>query len=304
MKRLPSLKALRVFAVAARHSSFQEAARELHLSPTAISHQIRDLEEQLGVALFRRRPRPVQLTPAGRQLFPALRDGFDRISSGVTALQGNQYDGPLIITTTPAFASRWLIFQLAALRAATENQDLAISASEEVVDLDDSTAHLAIRYGRQPDPNLNCTALCSDRYIPVARRELIASGPPIERPQDIRGYPLIEFNWKRQDPLAPTWDRWFGEAGDAGTLGRAGVGSRLRFSEEVLAIEAALDGHGIALVSDFLVARELRHRALVPVSSLSIDGLTFFAMYPPDTRRRAALLAVVDFLHTTISKRS
>lgn len=303
MTRLPSLNALHAFEAAARRNSFQAAADELHVTPTAVSHQIRELEATLGHTLFRRRPRPIRLTRAGRQLYPALQEGFERIRAGVSALQAAGEAGPLVVTTTPAFASRWLIHRLGALGAACDNQEFAVNASEQVVDLVSGRAHLAVRYARSPDPDLACTALCSDRYVPVARPELLASGPGIVEPSDVRHYPLIEFDWKRADPHAPTWDRWWAEAGLADNdRTDAAAPSRLRFSEEVHAIEAVLEGQGIALASDFLVARELRQGVLVRASDFSIEGMTFFAMHAADSPRAGTLNKAVEFLRDQVGR--
>lgn len=259
----------------------------MHVTPTAVSHQVRQLEELLGRPLFRRHPRPVRLTPAGQVLFPAIREGFDRIGSGVGALGDPASAGPVVITTTPAFASRWLIPRLGALRAACGGQSFAVEASEKVIDLRAGAAELAIRYQRTPDPYLVCEPLITDRYLPVARPALLARAGDIRRPSDLVRLPLIHFDWKRQDPNAPTWSRWLDRASEAfpdDTIPAPDQG--LRFSEEIHAIEAAIEGQGVALVSDFLVARELRQGLLVPAFNSFIEGLTFYVMYPPEVPRR------------------
>ena len=295
VRSLPSLNALRAFEAAARHGSFKAAAEELHVTATAISHQVRHLETGLGVELFRRRPRPLRLTACGRRLFDGLRDGFDRIGTAVASVAKDS--GPLVVTTTPAFASRWLIPRLSALRRACGGLDLAIEASERVFDLHAGAVDFAIRYARAPDPALTCRALFVDRYVPVCHPDLLAPEGGIVRLSDLDRHPVIRFRWKRNDASAPTWERWLAAAADRfpkQALPRLGHG--LHFSEEIHAIEAAVDGQGIALVSDLLVARELESGLLrVPVD-LAIDGLTFFAMYRPDAARLEAIEQVVEQL--------
>lgn len=297
MRNLPPLNALRAFEAAARHGSFQAAAEELHVTPTAVSHQIRHLEDFLGCQLFIRRPRPIRLTRAGQQLFPALRDGFDRIGSAVAAVRAPAGSGPLIVSTTPAFASRWLIPRLDTLRDACGGHHLAVEASEVVVDLRAGDADFAIRYARSPDPDLECRALFSDRYLPVCSPALLRDGGFPISPAALASYPLIHFRWKRDDPEAPTWQRWIAHARQrfpAEKMPDPDAG--IRFSEESHAIEAAILGQGIALLSDLLVRRELESGMLVKVLDLPIDGLTFYAVYPPDAPRRETIRQLVDFI--------
>ncbi|HEX5513007.1 MAG TPA: LysR substrate-binding domain-containing protein [Gammaproteobacteria bacterium] len=296
MRSLPPLNALRAFEAAARHQSFQLAANELHVTPTAISHQIRHLEELLGCALFQRRPRPVRLTSAGQQLFPALRDGLDRIATAVTAVRTATGRGPLIVTTTPAFASRWLIPRLGALREACGGCGLAVEASEAVLDLHAGEADFAIRYARSPDPELECHPLFRDRYVPVCSPALLRSGK-LKTPADLANHTLIHFQWKREDPAAPTWRCWASHAQrlfPGAPLPDTDTG--LRFSEENHAIEAALLGQGIALLSEVLVSQELTNGMLIRALDLPIDGMTFYAMYPADTSRRESIERLVDLI--------
>jgi len=297
MRRLPSLNALRALEAAARHSSFKAAADELCVTPTAVSHQIRQIESLVGQSLFKRWPRPVKLTPAGQTLFIALQEGFDCIEAGVASVRDPKSMGPVVITATPAFASRWLIARLSALSQACGNQRFAVQASEQLVDLDAGEADLAIRYAREPDSRLVCRALVSDRYVPVAHPDLLAQGPELTEPFDLLHYPLIHFEWKRPGPAAPTWARWFDRArhGDAITT-KLDLNQGLRLSEETHAIEAAIEGHGVALVSDFMVARELKYGLLQRASSRSLEGLTFFTAYSRRASRKKLLETAVNCL--------
>lgn len=299
-RSLPSLNALRAFEAAARHGSFKSAAAELHVSATAISHQVRHLETRLGLELFRRRPRPLRLTPRGRLLFDGLRDGFDRIGAAVAAVTTDKR--PLVTTTTPAFASRWLIPRLSDLRRACGGLDIAIEASERVFDLRSGAVDFAVRYARAPDPAFTCRPLATDRYLPVCHPDLLPATGGIARLADLDRHPVIHFRWKRDDPAAPNWGRWLALArerfpGEPLPALQHGV----TFSEEIHAIEAAIDGQGIALVSELLVARELGSGTLVVPVDLAIEGMTFFAMYPADAARLEAIEQVVDYMARALS---
>jgi len=293
MRDLPPLNALRAFEAAARHGSFQVAAEELHVSPTAVSHHIRYLEDLLGQKLFRRQPRPIRLTPAGRILFPALRDGLDRIGAGVASVRAPGSVGPLVITTTPAFASRWLVPCLDELSKATGGP-VALLASEKVADLHAGDADLAIRYTRSPPDDLLCRHLFDDRYLPVCHPRLLDECPP---KRVLVEHPLIHFEWKRDDPDAPRWERWLASARqECPELALPDAESGIHLSEEFHAIEAAILGQGVALLSDKIVARELETRLLVPALDFAIPGLGFYAMYPGDSPRRDIVEHLVDHL--------
>lgn len=305
MRRLPSLNALRAVEAAARHGSFKAAADELCVTPTAVSHQIRQMEALVGQPLFKRRPRPVTLTAAGRELFGALRDGFDRIEAGVASVRNPALLGPLVIAATPAFASRWLIARLGALSQACGNQRFAVQASEQLVNLDAGEADLAIRYTHAPDSQLICRALISDRYLPVAHPGLLEQGPKVRQPLDLLRYPLIHFDWKQADPRAPSWAKWLKLARGGATEGPTPeVSEGLRLSEETHAIEAAIEGQGVALVSDFMVARELKHGLLEPASHLALEGLTFYAAYSRRAPRQDLLEQAVHYLAEAINTRA
>ena len=289
MRKLPPLNALRAFEATARHMSFAKAAEELAVTPTAISHQIRLLEEMTGQDLFRRRPRPITLTEAGERLFPVLRDGLDRFAAAVAGLRADADHSPLIVSTTTAFASRWLVPRLAKLKEDLD-LELEIDASETPANLRSGTADFAIRYRRTPIPDLECNELVRDRFIPVMSPALLESGSSVNGIADLAEHTVIHFRWKRPDLDPPTWERYVTEARavdpDAAKIDAAGG---LRFSEEPHAIEAAIAGQGVALVSDILVRRELASGALVQPVDFSIDGLVFYVAYLPDAPRRGAI---------------
>jgi LysR family transcriptional regulator, glycine cleavage system transcriptional activator len=302
MRRLPPLATLRAFEAAARHLSFKAAADELRVTPTAISHQIKLLEEVLGVKLFRRRPRPLALTEVGAALFPIFRDGFDRFAGALESVRHVHNSRPLIVTTTTTFAAKWLMPRLASLQASVNGLTLEIDASETVVDLHAGQADAAIRYQQLPPPDLASIPLIRDHYLPVAAPALVERLGSVERPSDLARYPLIHFRWKRKDPHAPSWRRWVAEARrfdpDACSIE---VQAGQRFSEAVLAIDAALAGHGAVLASDVDIAAELAAGRLVPLTHVALESLTYFLLVLPDHPRYAQIAGLAGWVRSELA---
>ncbi len=283
-RRSLPLSALRAFEAAARLGSFKAAAEELAVTPTAISHQIRGLEEQSGVALFERQVRRVTLTDAGSQLYPVLRDGFDAIQAALERLTQPRRRPQVVISATNAFTVKWLVPRVSGFRQRHPGIDLQLQASDEVVDLRSTAVDIAIRYGRGPYPGLSTEPLFADHFAPVANPRL-----GVNSVDDLARVPLIYFDWKRPQPENPTWERWFAAAG---VPGRSPAG-QLRFSDEGHAIQAAVAGHGIALVSQALVAEELAAGHLVQPFGPVIDGHTYHLAVSseraPSTSTQAAM---------------
>lgn len=286
MRKLPPLTALRAFEAAARHMSFKAAADELGLTPTAISHQVRLLEEICQRPLFRRRPRPIALTTVGARLFPVIRNGFDAFAAALSEAKQETHRQPLRVTTTNAFASRWLVPRLPLWRAAQPQIELEIIGTDELIDLRGGDADVAIRYARSPPPRLVSLELFRDRYWPVCSAKLLAGREPIRRPADLVHYPLVHMFWSEWQVRPPTWQQWLDMARatdpDAAAIDPS-VGPL--FHEELHAIDAILAGQGIAVASDVVVARELMTGELVKVSDLSLPGLGFYVTYVADHAR-------------------
>ena len=178
MERLPPLVELRAFDAAARHLSFKKAAAELGVTPTAISHQIRLLERYCGCALFRRRPRPLSLTEAGARLFPAVRSGLEAFAAAIAAVKRDGDRLPLRVTTTNAFASRWLVPRLPAWRKLHPEAPLEVIGTDSVLDLSAGDGDVAIRYatGRIAPAHGIAEELLSDTFWPVCSPRLLSSG--------------------------------------------------------------------------------------------------------------------------------
>lgn len=295
MRHLPSLTALAAFEAAARHRSFKRAAQELGVTPTAVSHQIRLLEEAVGQRLFRRRPRPVEFTEAGARLYPVLREGLDAFAEAVAAIRGEAVQRPLRVTTTNAFAHRWLVPRLAAWREAHPEVGLEVVGDDRVLDLEADEADLAIRYARTAPGDGPSHEILRDRFYPVCTLDLLAERP-VRHPRDLAGHTLIHLGWP-PDPEAPTWARWLSHARTAyRDLPALDLSQALHFREELHGIEAALGGHGIAVCSDVLVGAELERGALVKVFDLPLPGLGFHLVYRRGSAREPLVHAFLDWL--------
>ncbi|MBZ4419067.1 transcriptional regulator GcvA [Myxococcus sp. RHSTA-1-4] len=287
MRDLPPLTSLRAFEAAARHLSFKRAADELAVTPTAISHQIRQLEEWLGTPLFERRVRRVVLTPAGQSLYPALREGFDALARGVDALRKPPERATVTLSATVAFTSKWLVPRVAAFRAACPGLDLSLHASDDTVDLRDGGVDLAIRYGRGVYPGLRSELLLQDRFAPVCSPRL-----GVRAPADLGKHPLLRFEWRRVEDDTPTWPRWFAAAGRP----YRAPGGTLVFSDESHAIQAAIAGQGVALASLVLVAEELASGALVQPFGPELDGFAYHVVHREPARDAERITAVRRWL--------
>ena len=297
VRRLPPLGTLRAFEAAARHLSFKEAANELGLTPTAISHQVRLLEEYCGEKLFHRRPRPLVLSHAGARLFPAIRDGFDGFAAALSSLPTESEAKPLRVTTTSAFASRWLVPRISVWREVHPDIPLSIIGVDRVVNLGAGEADLAIRYARSA-PRDASPEIFRDQFYPVCSPKLLANGPTIRRASDIGGYPLIHFDWFANDATAPNWKRWFEMASVSDPRVRQACQVALSFREELHAIEAVLAGQGIALCGDVVVADDLASGALVKALDLALPGYGFYPVFAPNHPRRSIIEVFTHWIST------
>ncbi|MEI7036345.1 transcriptional regulator GcvA [Fulvimonas yonginensis] len=287
MRKLPPLASLRAFEAAARHSSFKRAAEELAVTPTAVSHQIRQLEERLGVRLFERHARQVVATDAAMELYPVLRDGFDAFARAVEALSDRRARRSLTLSATSAFAARWLVPRISSFRRAHPGLDLRLHASDEPVRLEGRDIDAAIRYGRGPYPGLVALPLAADRFAPVCSPTL-----RLRRRADLGRWPLLHFEWRHRRADNPTWRRWLEQAGVRDVRPDSGV----VFTDESHAIQAALAGQGVALLSLLLVAPDLRSGALVQPFGPELEGYRYHLVHAPDSPRRAELAALGAWL--------
>jgi LysR family glycine cleavage system transcriptional activator len=256
--RLPPLNALRVFEAAARHLSFKEAANELSITQAAVSHQIKSLEEYLGVELFRRAGRGVQLTEAARACLPRLREGFDALAAAVEMIRERAEEADLLITAPPVFTARWLMPRLADFARREPKIELRVFASSKMVDagaldsptlvsgldLRDEASGVEIHLGAGHYPGYRADRLFGVTMTVVASRELVNGNPPIREPADLAHHVLLHDDAMEIVTGGNAWQRWLEEAK---AEDRVDASRGPHFSSNILSLEAASQRLGVAL---------------------------------------------------------
>ncbi|SDA85542.1 DNA-binding transcriptional regulator, LysR family [Pseudomonas sp. NFACC15-1] len=285
--KLP-LTALRGFESAARLGSFKAAAQELNVSPAAISHQVKSLEAFLGVRLFERSSQSVRLSADGERLHPSLHRALLDIQQNLQALSPSSAARSLVVSTTPAFASLWLIPRLGNFHRLHPEIDISLHSSNEVVDLRrDASIDLAIRALFTPDPQLFEQPLLDEYFGAYCRPDWQppASASPIE---------LIDVPWLSSASVAVDWPAWCAEAGTLGWLDKARF---RRYDEEQHALQAAIAGHGLVLASNVLVAEAVSRGDLVGYRpEVRLVGARYTVVCVPGRERQAVVRAFSEWL--------
>jgi LysR family glycine cleavage system transcriptional activator len=292
-ERLPPLTSLRAFEAAARRSSFKAAAEELFVTPTAVSHHIRQLEAHLGVRVLERTPRSVRLTAAGLVLYEATATGFAEIARAVRKLREEPTPATVTLTSTTAFLSHWLVPRLAQLRRLLPDVDLRLHASDALVPLRAGDVDVAIRYGKGPFAGVVSTPLRSDTFGPVCSPRL-----GVATLDDLRRAPLIHIDGRQVPTPSPDWPRWCAQAGLTDLDTRAGA----RFTDSALAVQAAMAGQGVAIVSLVLVADALSAGLLVAPFAEVLPGETYHYACAPGLEARRDVLALRTWLEQTMAE--
>lgn len=280
-RRLPPLNALRAFEAAGRNLSFSKAATELNVTPAAVSHQIKGLEEHLGLPLFRRGPRRLLLTDAGQRLLPGVRQAFAGLSEAIAEVEDSAEDDVLTISVVPSLASKWLLPRMERFRRANPDLDVRLDASSHVVDFARETdVDLALRHGTGDYPGLEVERLTGGRLLPVCSPKLLEGDRPLREPRDLRHHTLLHVPWGLCGSTEPDWCDWLKTAGVDDVDTERGP----RFNHSSYAIQAAIEGHGVALADEVLVSDDLAAGRLVHPFGQGVSGATpfaYFLVYPP-----------------------
>ncbi len=280
-RRLPSLNALRAFEAAARHLSFTKAAGELNVTQAAISHQVKALEERLGVVLFRRLNRALLLTDAGQGFLPPLREAFDQMAAATERLRVDDSRGVLTLTTLPSIAARWLVPRLGRFHEAYPDIDLRIDASQHLTDFARENVDIALRYGGGEWDGMRADRLMTEDFFPVCSPRLLDLDPPLREPADILHHTLLHDN-------SPTdWTMWFLAAGIEGgdpTRGPA-------FTDSSRVLQAAAEGQGVALGRGVLAAADLEAGRLVRPFDLSLEAKYAYYLVCPQATAESPKIA-------------
>ena len=288
------LTALRTFESAARLQSFKAAAEELAVTPTAVSHQIRTLENWLGVALFERLARGVRLTQCGERLFGSLHGALLDIVQSVAQLRPQPSTGSLTLSTTPAFAALWLIPQLVQFYQAHPGIKVRVETSTELLDLQqDASIDLVIRYGYGSHPSLHSQCLLDERFGVYGAPGLLAALDPAR-------LTLITVRWRNSQLYDRSWKAWCEAAGES-WLEHAEL---REYDEEHYALQAAIAGQGLVLASNVLVSQSLAMGLLQPLRpDITVPGANYTALCVPGRERHPPVKAFFDWLNEASASR-
>lgn len=271
-RRLPPLNALRAFEAAARHLSFTKAADELNVTQAAISHQVKALEERLGMALFRRLNRALLLTDAGQSYLPPLREAFDQMAGATERLRARDARRALTVTTLPSIAAKWLVPRLGRFRHAHPDIDVRIDASLHLTDFARENVDVALRYGRGKWDGMRADRLMTENFFPVCTPALLEGEHRLRKPSDLLHHTLLH------DDSRTDWAMWFLAAGIVGgdpTRGPA-------FTDSSLVLQAAVDGQGVALGRSALAAADLEAGRLVKPFDISLPAVFAYYLVCPE----------------------
>ena len=275
MRHLPPLSAIRVFEAAARHLNFTAAAAELGMTQAAVSYQVKLLEEKLGVALFRRDGRGVQLTPAGERAAPQVARGFDALDAAFARLR-SENESMMTVSTTQTFANTWLAWKLGGFQMNNPNMAVRLIATDTITDFAKDEVDVAIRAGRGPWPGLERHLLFQVYFTPMCSPDFLARHGGKIQPKDLLNLPMIS-------PHDPWWPHWLREAGVEVNEDEIRPGVRL----DVQAHEghAAMAGQGVAMLTPFLWRNDMAEGRLVRLSDqLSTRGFGYWLVYPEERR--------------------
>ncbi len=273
---LPSLNGLRAFEAAARHLSFTRAAAELNVTQTAISHQIRRLEEQLGIRLFARGNRALVLTHEAQDYLPSVRSAFEDLRRATARLLRPDRDDVLTVSSTASLAAKWLVTRVAAFQDTHPGIEVRITTSAHLVDFRREEVDMAVRYGRGVWPGLRAQWLMAEDIFPVCSPALLNAVRPLRRPEDLAHHTLLHTTVSRED-----WQLWLTAAGLPVTLAtRRG----LSFDQSFMATQAAMDGLGVALGrTRFVEADIAAGRLVVPFDVVLPADAGFYVVAPEET---------------------
>ena len=306
--RLPPLNALKAFEATARHLSVKKAAAELSVTPAAVSHQIKALEEHLGIQLFHRHNRALELTEAARAALPKLREGFDNLAQAVERIQAHKGGGMLMVSAAPSFAARWLMPRLhrflethpeidvrisARLRQASEGRR-EVTAERATVDTWLADSDVAILYGHGDYPDFQVDKLLALTVTPICSPRLVTHPQhPLLRPADLKHHLLLHDDTGDLYDGVSFWEVWLKAAGVEDVDLRRGP----HFSHAVLAFEAAIEGHGVVATMPVLAESDLHSVRLVTPFALRVPlESAYYLVCSTEAAKRPAVTAFREWL--------
>jgi LysR family transcriptional regulator, glycine cleavage system transcriptional activator len=283
--RFPPLNALRAFEAAARHLSFKKAAKELHVTPGAVSHQVKLLESHVGVALFRRLTRALELTTEAHAMLPKVREGLEALQAAVERVRARGDMRSLTVVAPPNFAARWLMPRLARFTTAHPNLELHIASRQAMVDgreseravadadLREGSPMVMVRFGRGRYPGAHVDEVFSAVYVPACSPRLLTGEHALKKPEDLRHHTLLHDDTVIEEGERPSWNDWLQSVGVTDIDATRGP----HFSDAALALDAAIEGMGVTLAMKPLLTTDIEARRLVV--PFDITARTSYAYY-------------------------
>jgi LysR family transcriptional regulator, glycine cleavage system transcriptional activator len=293
---LPPLNALRAFEATARHLSFSRAADELFVTPAALSHQIRGLEDLLGLKLFHRRARSIDLTEAGRLIYPGIRAGFEAIRTAVDQLDRSRQDRILVVSAAPGLTAKWLVPRLYRFLSTHPEIETRISASVEFANFAADGVDVGIRLSSGVHPDLYVEKLSNEWLLPLCSPRLLSAERPLRSPADLAQATLIQVDLPG---LVPTWADWVRHAGVTGIDTTRGL--RLNVADH--ALEAACEGVGVVLAYKLVAAHDMAlGRLVVPFGpEIMLPERAYYFVCPKGHERRAPVKALRDWMFSELA---
>ncbi len=291
-RRILHLNALKAFEAAARHLSLTVAAEELGVTQAAVSHHIRQLETHLGVALFKRRSRGIDLTPAGEILAPVVHESFSRIGSALDLLADTKPGQPLTVTATPIFASRWLIPHLGRRTGDDAKLNIRLLPNLRLLDLRRREADIAVRCGIPPWAGLEAELLVPIHLTPVCSPQFLEKHGPIREPRDLLRLPLIHADTPDRED-GEEWRCWFTSIG----IAEQPNVQPLSFHEPMLSMQAAANGLGIGMGYCELIDGDLANGTLHQIFPIATPHpYSYYLVYPAERRRDGEVRRFRDWI--------
>ena len=297
MKSPVHLNALRAFEASARHQSFSAAAAELNVTAAAVGQLVRSLEDWLGTPLFVRGSRGrVRLIPteAAERALPDIRAGFDRLTLGMERLQDGSTSGVLTMAVSPAFAEKWLLPRIDRFQAVCANTDVRLDTNLKPVDFVAQRVDIGVRYGAGQWPGLTAEKLMDEEVYPVCSPQLLREHWRLQKPADLAQETLIHDLSMDRHTAFPTWEAWMKKAGVTDVITQRGM----RINNSAAVLQAAIEGHGVALARSVMARDDLASGRLVRLFP-DIDfasALAYYVVYRPECASLPKLTTFRDWL--------
>ncbi len=294
-RRLPPLKSLRAFESAGRHLSFTRAADELFVTQAAVSHQIKSLEDFLGVPLFVRRNRKLLLTDEGQSYWPKIRDIFEILTNATEQIKAQGASGALTVSVVPTFATVWLVPRLSLFNRQYPDIEVRLKASDEAVDFVREDIDVAIYYERGDYPGMHSQTLLSEQLTPLCSPTLLEGECPLRSPKDLIHHTLLH------DGSTSDWRRWLKYAGVKGVnLNHGPV-----FSHTSMVQQAAIYGQGVAMGHSVLSQADVSAGRLVQPFELTLESdFSYDLVCPKESAQRPKIKAFCDWITETVKQES